>query len=97
MANMTVSYQEMDVAAAKLRAGKEEISVLLQNLQQHIQQLVSSGFVTDQASQKFSESYRSFTSAAQTVVGQLTEIQSFLTGAATAIRDLDAQIAAQIR
>lgn len=97
MANITVNYQEIEGAAAQLGAGKEEITLQLQRLQQQIQQLVSGGFVTDHASARFAESYRTFTASAQTAIGQLAEIQSFLTGTSNAIRDLDTRIAAQIR
>ena len=57
---------------------------------------MSSGFVTDQASVKFNAAYNEYTTSANTVVAKLNEIQSFLTGTANAMRDMDAQIAARI-
>jgi WXG100 family type VII secretion target len=96
MSNITISYAEIEQSAAHLGQGREEITAKLQSLQQQIQNLVSSGFVTDQASVKFNGAYNDYTTSANTVVAKLNEIQSFLTQAANAMRDMDAQIAARI-
>ncbi len=96
MSNIRVSYDQMEQAAARLGQGREEITEKLQSLQQQIQHLVSSGFVTDQASVKFEAAYQEYTAGANTVVARLTEIQAFLAQAANAMREMDAQIAARI-
>lgn len=94
--NIRVSYSEIETAASQLGAGREEITSKLQGMQAQIQNLVSSGFVTDQASGKFNDAYMKYTTSANTLIAQLNEIQQFLTGTANAMRDLDAQIAARI-
>ncbi|RLP77838.1 WXG100 family type VII secretion target [Mycetocola tolaasinivorans] len=96
MSNIRVSYAEIEQAASQLGAGREEITTKLQALQGQIAQLVSSGFVTDQASGKFNDSYAKYTQSANTVVAHLNEIQQFLIGTANAMRDMDAQIASRI-
>lgn len=96
MSNIRVSYAEIEQAAAQLGQGREEITAKLQSLQQQIQNLVSSGFVTDQASVKFNAAYVDYTTSANTVVARLNEIQSFLAQTSNAMRDMDAQIAAKI-
>lgn len=96
MANITVSYAEIEQAATQLGTGREEITQRLRSLQGQIGDLVSSGFVTDQASGKFNAAYQEYTTGASTVVEKLSEIQAFLTQTASAIRDMDAQIAARI-
>jgi WXG100 family type VII secretion target len=96
MSNVRVSYAEIDEVASRLGHGREEISGLLQSLQQHVEGLISSGFVTDHASGKFGESYRQYTSSTQTVIATLTEMQHFLSQTSSAIREMDAQIAARI-
>lgn len=96
MANITVSYAEIERAAARLGSGRDEITQLLQALQAQIAELVSTGFVTDQASGRFHTAYQEYTASANTVVAKLSEIQAFLTQTASAIRDMDAQIAAKI-
>lgn len=96
MSNIRVSYGEMEQAANQLGNGRDEITQKLQGLQTQINNLVASGFVTDQASGKFNTAYTEYTTSANVVVEKLTEIQSFLTQAANAMRDMDAQIAAKI-
>lgn len=96
MSNIHVSYAEIEQAASQLGAGREEIAARLQSLQQQIQHLVTSGFVTDIASGKFNSAYGDFTASANTVVAKLTEIQGFLTHTSHALRDMDAMIAARI-
>ncbi|WP_017793150.1 WXG100 family type VII secretion target [Leucobacter salsicius] len=96
MANINVSYAEMEQAGTQLGSGREEISQKLQQMQQLINSLVSSGFVTDQASGKFNDAYADYTTSANTVIAKLSEIQTFLTQTAAAMRDMDAQIAARI-
>ena len=96
MANINVTYGEMENAASQLGAGRDEITDRLRSLQAQISSLVSSGFVTDQASGKFEAAYSEYTASANTVVQKLSEIQAFLSQTASAMRDMDAQIAARI-
>ncbi len=97
MANITVSYEEMNQAAAELRAGHGEIARLLAHMKARIDQLLSAGFVTDQASGKFHEAYLRFTSAANVINDELQEMGFFLSATAQVLHDADAQIAARIQ
>lgn len=96
MANITVSYADIEQSALRLGSGRDEITHQLQAMQQQISGLVASGFVTDQASGRLHDSYTQYTASANNVIEKLTEIQSFLTQTATAMREMDAQIAARI-
>lgn len=96
MANMKLSYDEMAGVAKDLDSGREEITTRLQAMQVKIQGLVSSGFVTDQASGKFNDAYTRYTSSANAVIAQLTEISAFITSTANAGREFDSQVASQI-
>ncbi|MFV0433367.1 MAG: WXG100 family type VII secretion target [Leucobacter sp.] len=96
MANITVSYDEMNTAAAKLSTGRGEMIERLRDLQLQIQSLVASGFVTDSASKKFETAYNEYTTSANTVVEKLTEIQQFIQDVARAHQEMDTQIAAKI-
>ncbi|ADG74318.1 protein of unknown function DUF909 [Cellulomonas flavigena DSM 20109] len=97
MANIDVSYQEMRDAATRLTAGQDEITTRLGELRSFIEQLVSSGFVTDQASVAFGESYRQFTQGATDTVAALTSLGEYLRAAAATLEDADAQLAAGLR
>lgn len=96
VANVNISYQEMENAAAQLGAGRDEITAKLQQLQRQIQGLVGSGFVTDNASKRFESSYGEYTLSANRVIEKLSEIQQFITQTATAHRSMDDEIAARI-
>lgn len=96
MANITVSYDEMNSAATRLDVGRSEMIDKLRDLQRQMQSLVSSGFVTDSASKKFEAAYNDYTTSANTVVEKLTEIQQFIQEVARAHQEMDSQIAARI-
>lgn len=95
-ANIQVTYGEIEAAAQQLGNGREDITSRLQVMQGQIQNLVSSGFVTDQASGKFQAAYNDYTTSANTVIAKLSEIEAFLKQTAAAMSDLDAQIASRI-
>ena len=97
MANLNVTYQEMRDAATRLTSGQDEITTKLNELKAFIESLISSGFVTDQASVAFGESYRQFTQGATDTVSALTSLGQYLTAAATTLEDADAQLAAGLR
>ncbi|MPV37174.1 WXG100 family type VII secretion target [Georgenia subflava] len=96
MSNINVSYDEMEREANSLATAKEQIIGDLNRLQSQIQSLVDSGFVTDQASVRFNESYQQFTQGAQSTIEGLQDLSAYLTNAANALRDTDSQLAAGI-
>lgn len=97
MANLNVSYDEIDAAASRLSSGRDQLTDQLTQLRMFIQNLVSSGFVTDQASGAFNETYEKFTTAATDTVNNLTILSQNLTKTAQVLRETDQQIAAQLR
>ena len=94
MANVNVTYQEMNDAATKLNAGKDEMNQKLADLKAYIGNLVSSGFVTDQASVRFNETYQEYTTGATQTISALEGLASYLKQAAQALGDVDSQLAA---
>jgi WXG100 family type VII secretion target len=97
MANMNVSYDELQTAANQLRTGQQALQDQLTSLQSFIQNLVSSGFVTDQASGAFNETYDGFTKAANATVGNLEKLAINLESTARILQDTDSQLAAGLR
>lgn len=97
MANVNVSFQEMRDAAGRLTTGQDEITTKLNELKGFIESLISSGFVTDQASVAFGESYRQFTQGATDTAGALTHLGQYLRAAADTLEDADTQLAAGLR
>ncbi|MDR3068427.1 MAG: WXG100 family type VII secretion target [Cellulomonas sp.] len=90
---ISVSYEELDAAAAKLTSGQEEINTKLNELKTYITGLVGSGFVTEKASTAFNESYTQFTTGATTAIAGLTGMATYLTNAKTALQETDTALA----
>lgn len=97
MANLNVSYADMQSAATQLVTGKGVLEDKLNELQRLIGDLVSNGFVTDSSSGAFQESYTQFTSGATQTIGGLQGLSDFLNQAAQALGDTDTQLASAIR
>lgn len=93
MANVNVTYGEMTDAAGRLTTGKEEVISKLTELQALVNNLVGSGFVTDQASGAFQTSYETFTHGTTEAVNGLEGMASFLNQAATALEGVDSELA----
>ncbi|WP_163275096.1 WXG100 family type VII secretion target [Cellulomonas iranensis] len=97
MSNLNVSYQDVRSAATRLTTGQDEITTKLNELKAYIASLISSGFVTDQASVAFGESYERFTAGATDVISSLTNLSQYLQNAATTLEETDASLAAGLR
>ena len=97
MANVNVTYQEMESAGDRLAAGRTEIETSLSALSRQVEILVSSGYVTDASSAAFLESYQAFTSGCLQTVGGLNGMSAYLKAAAATFRDADQQLASAVR
>ncbi|WP_233199992.1 WXG100 family type VII secretion target [Cryobacterium sp. N22] len=96
MANINVSYQEINSNADRLVAGRDEINATLGKLQSQIAALISSGFSTDKSSGAFSDAYNRFTTGAQNTIGGLDDLSLFLRTTAQTLGEVDAQLAARL-
>ncbi|MET0735730.1 MAG: WXG100 family type VII secretion target [Microbacterium sp.] len=96
MANLNVTYEEMNRAAAELRAGQAEIEANLQKLRQRVGQLVAAGFTTTRASAAFDSSYQEFTTGATKTVQGIDGMAGFLDKAAQALQSTDESLASQL-
>ncbi|WP_448061458.1 WXG100 family type VII secretion target [Cellulomonas hominis] len=97
MANVNVSFQDMNDAATRLTTGQDDITQKLEELRAFIGSLISSGFVTDQASVAFGESYQTFTQGATTTISALTNLGEYLRRAAQTLQETDQALAAGLR
>ena len=97
MANINVTYHEMSDAAGQLTSGEHQISSDLDRLQALITNLVNGGFVTDQASKAFDDSYQKFTTGAKQMMQGLDGMAQYLNKAAQAMQDTDTSLANAIR
>lgn len=96
MANLNVTYEQMDSAATRLRSGQGELEAKLNELRALVNELVSNGFTTTSASGAFNSSYEQFTTGAQRTVQGIDGMAQFLNKAAEALRATDEQLASSI-
>lgn len=97
MANVNVTYQEMQDQASKLQNARQEIDSYLTQLKGQVDGLVSSGFVTDSASGAFQTSYDEFTNGAKKTIEGLEGMAQYLQQAADAFRDVDTQLGSALK
>ena len=96
MANVNVAYEDLETVSSQLRSGQEELTNILDKLKGQVDQLVSSGFVTDKASGAFQSSYEQFTTGATETIEGLDGMSQFLTKTQEALSDLDTQLASAL-
>ncbi|HYZ54539.1 MAG TPA: WXG100 family type VII secretion target [Streptosporangiaceae bacterium] len=96
MANVNVTYADMQAAANRLNAGESQINGDLTNLQNMINNLVQSGYVTDSSSKQFEQSYTEFTQGARKMMDGLKGMAQYLNAAAKAFHETDTQLSAAL-
>jgi WXG100 family type VII secretion target len=97
VANVNVTYAEMQSAATRLNAGEKQINGDLTNLQNMINQLVQGGYVTDTSSKQFEASYTQFHTGASKMIQGLNGMGQYLDAAVKAFHDTDTQLAASLK
>ena len=93
MANVSVTYQQMQDAASRLTNGRQEIDSMLGQLKSLIDQLVGDAYVTDRSSKQFQSSYEEFNTGARNVIEGLDGMGGYLQTAAQTFQDADNQLA----
>ncbi len=97
MANVNVTYGEMQAAGDRLKAGREEIEGNLTALQRLVADLVAGGYVTDSSSKAFQSSYDEFTEGAKQTIEGLNGMADYLKKAADTFQDADTQLAGALK
>lgn len=93
MANVNVTYGDMQAAAGQLTQGEAQINSDLARLKKLIDNLVASGYVTDTSSKQFQQSYEEFNSGATKMIAGLNGMGQYLKSAAKAFQETDSQLA----
>lgn len=96
MANINVSYQEMRDAALRLSQGKEDMTTKLTELDTLVNNLVASGYITEQSSVAFDQSFDQFIIGTKQAVEGLEGLSKYLIAAAEALESTDAGLAKSI-
>jgi WXG100 family type VII secretion target len=93
VANVNVTYADMQTAANQLRGGEQQIQADLAKLKKLIDNLVASGYVTDTSSKQFEASYTQFNTGATKMIDGLNGMGQYLDAAAKAFHETDTQLA----
>ena len=96
VANLNVTYGDMEAAASQLRSGEQQIQADLARLKSLIDNLVATGYVTDSSSKQFEASYTQFTTGAKKMIEGLLGMGQYLDVAHKALRETDQQLAKSI-
>jgi WXG100 family type VII secretion target len=96
MANLNVTFQDMEDAAGRLTNGQHDIEGKLTELKSLVDSLVSGGYVTDKSSKAFDSSYAEFNDGATKTIAGLEGMSGFLKSAAQALGDTDTQLASSL-
>jgi len=97
VANLNVTYADMQSAANQLRGGEQQIQADLAKLKKLIDNLVASGYVTDASSKQFEASYTQFTTGASKMIEGLNGMGQYLDAAAKAFHETDTQLASALK
>ena len=84
-----VSHEALQSQAQKLGASQNELEAKLSEIKAQIGELVSSGFVTESASDSFAQAQADWDNAARACVAKLQEMASYLGKASQAFKDVD--------
>ena len=93
MANMNVTYADMEAAANQLRNGQADIESRLQTLKGLVDSLVTGGYVTDRSSKAFEASYAEFNEGIKRTLEGLTGMSAYLVKASQALSSTDSELA----
>ncbi|GAA2555196.1 hypothetical protein GCM10010435_27190 [Winogradskya consettensis] len=96
MANLSITYSDMEDSAKRMSSNKEEIDSRLTECKSIVDQLTTAGFVTDQASGKFDEVHTEFNTSAGQVMETLTQLSEWLNKAVEAMREMDTELAGSL-
>ncbi|MBL7487206.1 WXG100 family type VII secretion target [Frankia sp. AgB1.9] len=89
MANIQVDYEAIRSTATALSRAHTDMEGQLTTLKGLIDNLVTSGFITDQASGRFHEAYVSWDTGTRQAMSGLTGMSRFLTDAISQHEQLD--------
>jgi WXG100 family type VII secretion target len=91
-----VEHEALATQAQRLATSKNEIEAKLSETKAQIQELISSGFVTQSASESFGQAFERWETAARNTVAELEVMGQYLGKASAAFADVDHQFTVKI-
>lgn len=96
MANLSVTFSDMQDVAKRISAGRTEIEAKLIELKNLVNGLVTAGYVTDTSSKAFEAAYTELNDGATKTIGGLEGISLYLAAAAESLTSTDEQLAKKL-
>jgi WXG100 family type VII secretion target len=93
MANINVTFQQMEDASQTMSREASDMQNKLSQLRMMVENLVQDGYVTDKSSKAFDEAYKELNKGGEQVMEGLTGIADYLKQAAEALRRTDEELA----
>jgi WXG100 family type VII secretion target len=91
-----VEHDALTAQAQKLGASKNELEAKLQEIKGQIENLVTSGFVTETASDSFAQAQAQWNQTAMSCIAQLEGFAQYLGKASEAFRSTDSQFTVKL-
>ncbi|GAB3678638.1 WXG100 family type VII secretion target [Angustibacter aerolatus] len=91
-----VEHESLRTQATKLAETKNEIEQVLARCQAQIQELITSGFVTDSASASFGDAHDRWNTAAKNCIAELDTMGTYLGKASEAFASVDSQFTVKL-
>ncbi|MGL5857620.1 MAG: WXG100 family type VII secretion target [Angustibacter sp.] len=94
--DISISHERMQAEATNLANTKNQLEQDLTTLQAKIQQLISDGFVTQDASKSFGDAHERWTQAARSCVSELELMSQYLFKTSEAFAAVDQQFTVKL-
>jgi uncharacterized protein YukE len=95
MANINISHDELEAAAAQLRVGVEEIEGQITQITAMIENLVANGYITAFESPHFAEAHTEVTASAAGLIHGLETVTRYLEATAQAYEATESSVSQQ--
>lgn len=95
--NVSVNYDQLDSVSKRLKGGQTEVEQKLMELKNAVDELVNSGYVTDQSSKAFQSSYQEFHDGISKTIAGLEGMSGFLEKAKNTFSESDSGLAAGLK
>jgi WXG100 family type VII secretion target len=96
MVSINVSYEELNSAVSSIESSRDNIYNELDALRNRIQELTTSGFVTEKTSGAFNEAYNNYSEGAKKTVQGMDDVIAFLKKVEETLRETDAALASSL-
>ncbi|MBS2939452.1 WXG100 family type VII secretion target [Nocardioides sp. J2M5] len=97
MANLNVTYEDLNRVAGVIDGGRDALNQQISDLSRAVDELIAGGFQTDAASGAYNEQFDTYVTNTTNAIESLTGFAEFLRSAATSLQETDTSLSNAIR